>query len=141
MLYQLIYSSKAATAMSVADLRAILEDARAGNEERQVTGALIYADGAFLQILEGSRQAVQDLMGSIAADARHTHVKVFHEAEVDHRVFGAWTMAYLDATEEQLAGWLGLPGAASVEQIVEELGRDATRTSEVAGRILRALAP
>ena len=141
MLYQVIYSSKAAKAMSVADLRAILEDARAGNEKRQVTGALVYADGVFLQILEGPRQSVQSLMRSIAADTRHTHVKVFHEAGVDHRVFGAWTMAYLDASEEQLAQWLGLPGTASIQQMVDELVRDATRTSEVAGRILRALAP
>lgn len=139
MLYQVIYSSRAVSAMSVADLAAILDDARAGNERRQVTGALIYSDGIFVQILEGPKAVVTRLVSSIAADARHTDLTVFHEAEVDHRIFGEWTMAYLDATPEQLSEWLGLPGTSSVSEIASQLGRDATPASEVAGRILRVL--
>lgn len=139
MLHQVIYSSRATRAMGVEDLRAILEDARGGNERREVTGALIYADGAFLQVLEGPKDTVMNLLGSIAADTRHTDVRVFHSAEVDHRVFAAWQMAYMGGTVEQLSGWLGLPGASSIQQIAEELGRDSTRASEVAVRLLRAL--
>lgn len=139
MLYQVIYSSRARSALSVADLTAILDDARAGNERRQVTGALIYSDGIFVQILEGPKAVVTSLMSSIAADTRHTDVKVFHQAEVDHRIFGDWTMAYLDATPGQLSEWLGLPGTSSVTEIASELRRDATPASEVAGRIFRVL--
>lgn len=141
MVYQVIYSSKAVGAMTVADLQAILEDARAGNERRQITGALVYADGAFLQILEGAKDSVQELMHSIAADSRHTDVKVFHEAEVDHRLFGAWTMAYLDGATEHLSSWLGLPGASSIDRITVELSRDSTQAGQLAGAILRALSP
>lgn len=139
MLYQVIYSSRARSAMSVADLTAILDDARAGNERRQVTGALIYSDGVFVQILEGPKAVVTSLMRSITADTRHTDVKVFHEAEVDHRIFSQWTMAYLDATPGQLSEWLGIPGASSVTEIASELERDATPAAEVAGRIFRVL--
>jgi hypothetical protein len=33
----------------------ILVDARAGNEARNVTGALVFVEGVFLQILEGDK--------------------------------------------------------------------------------------
>ena len=44
--YQLAYSSQAAKPMTAADLEKILVDARAGNETRNITGVLIYVDGA-----------------------------------------------------------------------------------------------
>ena len=65
MTYQLIYSSQATVPMSVAELEEILVDARAGNEKRNITGALVYIDGIFLQVLEGERETVLSLMRSI----------------------------------------------------------------------------
>lgn len=138
--YQVIYSSRANQAMSLEDLANILQDARAGNERRGVTGALVFVEGVFLQVLEGDKDTVLGLMRSIAADSRHSAVKVFHEADVDRRVFGNWRMAYLDATPEQLSGWAGLPGAASVDSILADLVRDPNGASNVAAGVLRALA-
>ena len=103
MTYQLIYSSQATVPMSVAELEEILVDARAGNEKRNITGALVYIDGIFLQVLEGERETVLSLMRSIEKDTRHHSVKVFHQAEVDRPTFGNWRMAYLGATPEQMA--------------------------------------
>ena len=73
--YQIMYSSQATKPMTVADLEAILEDARSGNEARNVTGALVYVDGVFFQIIEGDKDDVQKLMASIAADSRHHSVR------------------------------------------------------------------
>jgi hypothetical protein len=141
MLYQLIYSSKASAAVTLAGLQGILVDARAGNEARNITGALIFIDGYFLQVLEGEKDTVIALIRSIITDSRHTDVKVIHEMEVDHRMFGTWRTAYVDATAEQLSDWAGLPGAASIDVIVQDLERDSTRTGQVARSILRALVP
>jgi hypothetical protein len=137
--YQVIYSSHANQAMSVEDLAEILDDARAGNETRGVTGALVFVDGVFLQILEGDKDTVLSLMRSIAADSRHSAVKVFHEAEVDQRAFGSWRMAYLDASAKQLSEWLGLPGSGTIEFILADLDRDPTNASKVAAGVVRAL--
>jgi hypothetical protein len=141
MLLQVIYSSKAATPMTVDELQQILVDARAGNEARDVTGALIFVDGVFLQVLEGERETVRKLMQNIAADARHTDLKVFHEAEVDHRMFATWRMAYLDARPDQISAWAGLPGTTTIDAVLGDLQRDTTRVARVATGILKALAP
>jgi hypothetical protein len=138
--FQVIYSSRARQRMSIEDLANILRDARAGNETRNVTGALLFVDGVFLQVLEGEKDVVLGLMRSIAADSRHTDVKVFHEAEVEHRAFGQWRMAYVDATPQRLSAWLGLPGTATIDSIVADLDRDPTGAANVAAGVLRALA-
>lgn len=140
MALQVIYSSQATTPMSVADLEQILVDAREGNERRGVTGALVYVDGVFLQILEGPEAAVRGLMGSIAKDTRHSALKVVHEAEVDPPMFSTWKMAYLTPTPGEVAGWLGLQGTASLEQILAEVHQSPSQAPRVAEGILSALA-
>lgn len=138
--YQIIYSSQANAAMTVTDLEQILVDARAGNEARNVTGALIYVEGVFLQIIEGEKATVLDLMANIARDARHSSVKVFHEAEIGQRSFADWRMAYLSATPQQMSVWAGLPGTATIDSILADMQRDPQRVSQVAANILKALA-
>ena len=141
MLYQVIYSSRARSPLSEASLRTILEGARTRNAARHITGALLYVDGAFLQVLEGEREAVQALMQRIAADPRHTDLKVFFEAEVEARLFEAWAMAHVDAGPEQLAGWLRHAGATSIAQVAESVSREGTQAARLLGGILEAIRP
>jgi Sensors of blue-light using FAD len=121
--YQIMYSSQATEPMTVMGLEEILTDARAGNQARNVTGALIYVDGVFFQIIEGDKDVVRNLMASIASDSRHHSVKVFYEAEVDVRAFASWSMAYLSPTAEQMSKWAGLPGTATVEELLADINR------------------
>lgn len=138
--YQLIYSSQATRAMSVEELEEILEDARAGNERRDITGVLVYVDGVFLQIIEGDRDEVLGLINSIRADSRHGTVTVFHEAEIWERTFANWRMAYLSASPAQLATWAGLPGATTLEAVLRDLAAGPERAAKVAANLLQALA-
>lgn len=138
--YQLIYSSEASQSMTTTNLEEILLDARSGNEARDITGVLVYVDGVFLQIIEGEREAVLALMASLRGDARHSSIKVFYEAEIEERTFASWRMAYLNATPAQMATWVGLPGTATIESILEDLGRAPHRAARVAGNLLKALA-
>jgi Sensors of blue-light using FAD len=140
MTHQVAYSSRASEPMTAASLEKILVDARAGNQARNVTGALIYVDGVFLQVLEGDRDVVRAVMANIARDTRHGSVKVFHEVEVDAPTFGTWRMAYLSPTLEEMSQWAGLGGTASVETLLQEVGRDPRRFPQILANILRLLA-
>ena len=125
--------------MTVTGLEAILTDARTGNEARDVTGALVYVDGVFFQIIEGDKDVVHKLMASIASDSRHHSVKIFYEAEVDARVFESWSMAYLSATAEQMSKWAGLPGTATVQELLTDINRGPHRVPQILVNILNAL--
>jgi len=139
MTYQLIYSSQAARAMSVSDLEGILVHARRDNARRGITGALVYVDGVFVQVLEGAKDTVLGLMDSIRRDPRHTSVTEFYQTELEEPVFGHFRMAFLSATPEQMAVWAGLDGTATIEDILAEIHREPERASQVAENILRAL--
>jgi len=126
--------------MSVTDLENILADARAGNKARDVTGALVYVDGVFFQILEGDEAVVRKLMADIASDTRHQSVKVFYEAPVDVRAFESWSMAYLAPTAQEMSTWAGLPATATVEEVLADATRDPDRVPRTLITALKALA-
>ena len=140
MTYQIMYSSQAAEPMTAAALEKILADARVGNAARKVTGALIYVDGVFFQILEGDKAVVHALMANIARDSRHQSVTVFHEAEVEARAFESWRMAYLSPTPEQMSIWAGLAGTTTIEGLLADVNRDPHRVPRILVKALEALA-
>jgi len=137
--FQIMYSSQATEPMTATDLEKILTDAQAGNEARNVTGVLVYVDGVFFQLLEGDQAVVRNLMANIASDTRHQSVKVFYEAQVDVRAFESWSMAYLSATAEQMSKWAGLPGTATVEELLTDISRGPHRVPRILVNILNAL--
>jgi hypothetical protein len=93
-LSRLLYVSGASRALSDSDLEAILRTSRANNGKLGVTGMLLWADGAFIQVLEGASTAVAALVDRIRRDDRHKNVMVIIEEEADRRVFGAWEMGF-----------------------------------------------
>ena len=137
--FQIMYSSEAKKPMTAGDLEKILTDARAGNEARNVTGALVYVDGVFFQILEGEEAVVRNLMANIASDTRHRSVKVFYEAQVDVRAFESWSMAYLAPTAQEMSTWAGLPAATTVEDVLADVNRDPHRVPRALITALKVL--
>jgi hypothetical protein len=85
MLIQLLYSSKATTALSPAELTAILDKSVANNQARQITGLLLYRDGCFLQLLEGEAAVVEEAFRRISLDPRHHQVESLFCSECKQR--------------------------------------------------------
>jgi Sensors of blue-light using FAD len=137
--YQIIYSSKAATPMQTDDLQELLDSARANNAAKGITGALIYAEGIFLQILEGDKVLLQELMAKIRRDLRHESVFVVRESEVAKAIFGSWKMAYVSATPKQVAKWAGVAAANEATESLIEISEEENRTAQFAQDILSLL--
>lgn len=97
MLVRLLYASRAVDNTQPA-VQAILESARRHNQDSGVTGILVYGGGVFMQAIEGGRQAVSDLYGTISRDARHKDVALLHYEEIVERRFGSWTMGLVDVS-------------------------------------------
>ena len=77
-----------------ANIAAILRSARRNNHRVGVTGALLFSDGCFAQVLEGEREHVEATFEAIQCDPRHRDVTILHLHQVEHRSFGAWSMAF-----------------------------------------------
>ena len=78
-----------------------LEGANAPGHARQhITGWLVFGSGIFFQWLEGKREDVKRLMGSITADARHNTIVILSESEdVGERLFEDWDMELVSADD------------------------------------------
>ena len=74
---------------------AIVDVARSRNAALGVTGALMFAHTNFVQVLEGSQAALDELMASIRRDRRHHDVRVLEEERLACRRFPGWAMAYV----------------------------------------------
>lgn len=95
-IYSLLYVSKSCLRLPqeegrVADIVAV---SRRRNVALEVTGALMFVETHFAQVLEGPGAAVITLMESIRADPRHTDLTVIDTETLVRRRFARWTMAY-----------------------------------------------
>ena len=91
---ELLYVSGASRPMSDADIDTILETSRQNNQRLGITGMLLWADGVFVQVLEGEASKVKSLAARIARDDRHRNFMVLVEQQSDRRLFSAWSMGF-----------------------------------------------
>ncbi len=96
MLVRLMYASRAVPAVDQEELLAILKKSKTNNHKSGVTGALCFSEGIFLQVLEGGRNAVNQLYNRIACDARHTDVVLLNYDEIEERRFSGWSMGQVN---------------------------------------------
>ena len=73
-------------------LGSIMATSQRNNAAAAITGALIFDDGWFLQVLEGDRRAVWRTFERIAADERHGGTLLVEMVDVSARLFGNWWM-------------------------------------------------
>lgn len=90
-------STKIAGANIPIGLSQILNSSRKNNKEKGITGVLSYRDGFYIQVLEGSEEAVNSLFSKILADSRHHEVTVILNEAIEQRSFSGWYMRLLDS--------------------------------------------
>ena len=88
----LTYTSRAQLDLSSADLADIHQAARHLNALDGITGLLIFDGTRFLQIIEGSETAIDDLVARLRRDSRHSAIEIRDERFVDARSFPHWSM-------------------------------------------------
>lgn len=93
-LFHLAYVSSEKQTFSQADLIELLQQVRTINEERDITGLLLYKQDAFFQILEGSEEAVMKTFRSIELDDRHHQVEVLMREPCSAREYSDWRMGF-----------------------------------------------
>lgn len=98
-LLQLIYASTRVGTFGLQDARSVIDAAKRRNVPQDITGLLIYADGYFLQVLEGSASATSETFIRIGADPRHEHISLLSVEDVAERSFPQWAMRYIDVSE------------------------------------------
>ncbi len=96
MLVRLVYASRARRDLSPHDLQDIVRRSRDHNTQEGITGLLCHTDGVFIQVLEGSREAVNVRYKRIVADERHDQCTLIAYEEIGERRFAGWSMGQVN---------------------------------------------
>ena len=102
-LVRLIYASRPAHELSMDQIDAILEASVRKNSSAGITGILCYEGGYFLQCLEGSRDAVNELYRTIVRDERHHDAMLLQFGPIGARDFGSWAMGFVSSLSHEQA--------------------------------------
>ncbi len=97
-LVEIVYSSRAAVPFDEGDLKALLAKARTKNAAQNVTGILLYHNGSFFQVLEGTEEAVQTVYERVQKDPRHDSLTLLRRRNIAEREFGDWAMAFMTSS-------------------------------------------
>jgi len=81
------------------EINSILEVARLRNATAGVTGALMFNEHMFTQVLEGEESAVRGIMSVIQRDPRHRDITILATGMVPYRSFTSWRMAFAGTSE------------------------------------------
>jgi Sensors of blue-light using FAD len=92
-LERLVYVSRAAPCLCTAEVYAIIRCAHAGNGATGVTGALVFLDGWFAQVLEGPAAVLDARFAQIRRDPRHEALQIRQRERVHARAFAGQPMA------------------------------------------------
>ncbi len=115
MLTRLIYASQPSQPLSPESVQGIVDHARVANERSQLTGMLLFDSQAFLQVLEGRREAVSETFCRIARDGRHRRVVLMDVLPVDERLFSRWSMGFAAAHAQGRELFLRFGGAGGFD--------------------------
>ena len=80
-----------------AELKDIMAACQRNNPPFGVSGALLYNETFFAQVLEGDRKAVTQTFCRISADSRHSDLVILEARPIDQRRFAAWSMGFVGA--------------------------------------------
>ena len=121
-LHRLVYYSRNCLALSPdameREIAQILATSQVNNARVGVTGALMFNQGCFAQVLEGPQHAVEATFERIQQDVRHGEVALLSFGPAEARGFPVWSMAYVGASDADAARYRAIAG---------ESGFDVTR--------------
>ncbi len=135
-LYRLVYYSRnrvtgGPEALANA-ITSILAASQVNNARMNVTGALMFNTGCFAQVLEGPRDAVENIFERIQQDERHGDVSLLAFDPAPARAFERWSMGFVGAS---------VVDAARYGALAQDSGFDPTRmTGEALFETLHRLA-
>lgn len=97
---RILYTSRASTDLPSDEVFRIIETSARNNPARNVTGVLIFHQDRFLQLVEGERPALDELLDVLKRDPRHHDLTVHYREPALKRCFPNWRMRRLGASAE-----------------------------------------
>jgi hypothetical protein len=136
---RLIYVSSATEPLGEQALVELLDQSRKRNRSLNVTGMLLYADGNFIQVLEGETVDVYAIYESILNDSRNHGNIAIEKEPIEQRDFPDWSMGFEHITEERKASIEGYTEFLQREMQPDEFACNPTEIVELLYQFKRSV--
>ena len=124
MLHYIVYASTSKELYDEVQLSALLSKSRNNNSRLDITGMLLYMEGTFVQVLEGTEESLQSTFSKICRDSRHHSIITLLKGELKERNFSDWSMGFRAFNKEAV---FHIPGYKNMKE--EKLLEDKINTS------------
>ncbi|MBD5779033.1 BLUF domain-containing protein [Pelagicoccus sp. NFK12] len=138
-LVQIAYASSAAEPFTKEELVELLKKSRQKNQERGITGLLLYKEGNFLQILEGESPIIRETLQRIEADPRHRGFLTIFKRNVEEREFPDWSMAFRNLNDPEIDRIPGYNEFLNLKFDPESLQEDSSSVERLIGTFAKAI--
>ena len=98
-LRRVMYLSQATQRLSQQEIYKLCSTAASRNTRTGITGVLVCVAGCFMQVIEGPKQAIDELMGRLSKDKRHHQITVVVDEGITQRAFAEWNMGCFSIDE------------------------------------------
>lgn len=140
-LHRLVYASSVSAPLAADKLDRILYQARHANARTSITGMLLFQEGRFLQVLEGSREDLLALVERVRRDKRHINLTILEWGPAETRRFPDTPMGWLSGrhfTEDQRSALMAALELTGVDAV---LPADEAVTHKRVDALLAAFEP
>ena len=103
-----VYMSRFSRPFDVAELDVMCRHFARRNSETGITGVLMVIGDHFVQVLEGARDPVLDLVERILVDGRHREFRTLHRGLVHERRFPNWSMRMMNLDQHYTVNELAM---------------------------------
>lgn len=95
MQYAICYVSTVAPNLPISVIQDLLEQSSKKNNKKGITGILLFSNGNFFQVLEGEKNAVEDLFNTIKEDKKHYDLLPVFKKEISNPEFKEYKSDFL----------------------------------------------
>jgi hypothetical protein len=125
-MHYLIYLSQATRPLSAKALTCLVDQARPANARQHLSGALVYSNKRFIQLLEGEQAALEAAYARISRDPRHQHLCKVAHYPIAARQFADCPLAFQTLSPAQFAHLAGHLAPTKFGQHFPVYGFDAS---------------
>lgn len=121
-MYFICYKSFANIGLQENQVINILHAAQKNNLKNGITGMLLFIENNFIQIIEGEKDAVENLFQKINNDKRHVGIKIVSQGFMNERFFPNWVMGFRILSKYDLEEMVALNGIGSftIDELLEK---------------------
>ena len=108
------------------DFPHIIEVSKRENARHGITGILFYDHGRFVEIIEGEKEDLKQLMDNVKTDPRHKNIKIIINETIQKREMKGWKMLGYGLHDDINLGWIN----------VEDLGLEKLQGVSISSQTL-----